>query len=564
MAPPVRHSPFELSFSAATRAEHWAALGSRRFDLLVIGGGITGTAVAYEAAGRGLDVALVEAGDFAEGTSSRSSRLIHGGLRYLETFDFRLVFEALGERRHLLRLAPHLVHPLPFLFPVYRGAEVGPLKLRAGMWLYDALSLFHTIHRHRMLGRRAALGREPALAAEGLRGAALYYDAQVDDARLTLAVARAAHLGGAVTTPRAEVVELLREDGALAGARVRDARSGAESEVRARLVVNATGPWSDALRRLADPAAPPRLRPSKGVHVQIARERLGNHGAIIFRSALDDRVMFILPWGDFTYVGTTDTDFDRSPGEASADAEDVDYLLRSANALFPEARLAAADVLSTWAGVRPLLAPPDSGEGVGQTSREHEVWRDPSGLLCIAGGKLTTFRVMAEDTVDEAARILAEEHQVEAGRFFSDELPLPGAPAGPWPDFRTRFLAAAAAQGLPDAAAEHLLASHGADAEGLLRTLAEEPRLAEPILPPLPYLWVEVHHAVRGEMALTLEDVLRRRLHLFNDAPDGGAGVAEAVAREMAPLPGLEWTAEQVDAEVQAYRAAVARTRRLD
>jgi glycerol-3-phosphate dehydrogenase len=253
-------------FGAAARAEHLRALSAERWDVLVVGGGITGAATARDAAGRGLRVALVEAGDLARGTSSRSSRLIHGGIRYLETFELGLVFEASSERRRLLsELAPHLVHPLPFLFPVYRGDPVGIHKLRAGMWLYDALALFRNIARHRMLGPRAVAEAEPGLRADGLRGAALYHDAAVDDARLTVANARGAHEAGAAVVPYAPVVGLLQEGGAVHGARVRDALNpaGAEVEVRARTVLNATGPWCDEVRRLADPSVAPRLRPRR-------------------------------------------------------------------------------------------------------------------------------------------------------------------------------------------------------------------------------------------------------------------------------------------------------------
>ncbi|MBD0319958.1 MAG: glycerol-3-phosphate dehydrogenase/oxidase, partial [Gemmatimonadetes bacterium] len=370
-------------FSAAARAAHWKSLGGETWDLLVIGGGITGAGVARDAAGRGLRVAMVDAGDIAHGTSSRSSRLIHGGLRYLETLDFRLVFEASAERRRLLALAPHLVHPLPFLFPVFRKGPVGRRKLQAGMWLYDGLSLFRNIARHRMLSRKAVAEAEPALRTEDVVGAALYYDASVDDARLALANARGAHEAGAAVVPHAEVVGFLRDGARVSGARVRDGIGGGVATVRARVVLNATGPWSDAVRCLADPRAKPRLRTTKGVHIMVPRERLANRNAITFRSPIDGRVMFVLPWGDFSYVGTTDTDFRGSPSDVRADAEDVRYLLESANSIFPAAQLTDADVVSTWAGLRPLLAPleTDGGRSESATSREHEIWQDRGGLL---------------------------------------------------------------------------------------------------------------------------------------------------------------------------------------
>jgi len=365
-------------FSASARADHWDALRREEFDLLVVGGGITGAAAARDAAGRGLDVALVEAGDFATGTSSRSSRLVHGGLRYLETYDFALVFEASAERRRLLELAPHVVHPLPFLFPVYRGGPTPWLMLQAGMWLYDALSLFRNIHRHRTLSTGDVAREEPKLRRDGLSGAAKYYDAAVDDARLTLANARGAHEAGAAVVSHAEVVAFLNDGKGVRGARVRDRITGDEVEVRARVTLNATGPWSDTVRRLADPAAKPRLRPTKGVHILVDRERIGNRNAITFQSPIDGRVMFVLPWGDFTYVGTTDTDYAGDPADVRADAADVEYLVTSANSVFPSAKLTAADVVSTWAGIRPLLAPRAAGAKESATSREHEIWCDRS------------------------------------------------------------------------------------------------------------------------------------------------------------------------------------------
>jgi glycerol-3-phosphate dehydrogenase len=548
-------------FSAAARADHWDALGRAEWDLLVVGGGITGAAAARDAAGRGLDVALVEAGDFASGTSSRSSRLVHGGLRYLETYDFALVFEASAERRRLLELAPHLVHPLPFVFPVYRGGPTPWMMLQAGMWLYDALSLFRNIHRHRVLSAADVAREEPGLRRDGLAGAALYYDAAVDDARLTLANARGAHESGAAVVPHAGVVGFLDDGKGVRGARVRDRLTGEETEVRARVVLNATGPWSDAVRRLADPAARPRLRPTKGVHVLFERERIGNRHAVTFQSPVDGRVMFVLPWGDFTYVGTTDTDFAGSPAEVRADANDVEYLVKSANSVFPAAKLTAADVVSTWAGVRPLLAPRRTGANESATSREHEIWWDRSGLLCIGGGKLTTYRVMAEQVVDRAARRLRETFKVESGISPTGHLPLPGAPREPWTEFAARILADAEALEIDADAAKHLARAYGEDAETLLDAVRGDRALGERIVPRFPYLWAEIPHAVRHEMALSLDDLLIRRLHLFYEARDGGLSMAQAVAERMAREPGIGWDAAEVARQVERYRAAVAATR---
>lgn len=549
-------------FSAVAREGHWNALGSETWDVLVIGGGATGAGVARDAAGRGFRTALVEAGDFARGTSSRSSRLIHGGLRYLETMELGLVFEASAERRRLLALAPHLVQPLPFLFPVFHGG-VGLRKLQAGMWLYDLLALFRNIRRHRMLSRDAVVATEPGLRRDGLRGGAIYYDAAVDDARLTLATARAAHEAGAATVSHAAVVALPMERGTVRGARVRDALTGRMQPVAARVVVNAAGPWSDTVRQLADPGAAPRLRPTKGVHLMLARDRLRARHAIIFHSSVDDRVMFVLPWGERVYVGTTDTDFRGAPDEAEADATDVAYLLDSANALFPEARLSSADVLSTWAGVRPLLAPLSARDAppAGATSREHRVWRDPSGLLNVAGGKLTTFRVMAAEVTDAAAALLHRGGNGAAPRSRTARQPLPGTPSGDWREFRDALLGRAAEAGVAGDIARHLADAYGAEADAVLERVRDDPALGERIVAEHPYVWAEVDHAVEREMALTLADVMERRLHLFTEARDGGMQAARRVAERMARLPGLGWDAARVEAETAGYRAAVDRNR---
>ncbi|HEX4628036.1 MAG TPA: glycerol-3-phosphate dehydrogenase/oxidase, partial [Gemmatimonadales bacterium] len=395
-------------------------------DLLVIGGGITGAGIARDAALRGFRTALVDQGDFAGGTSSVSSRLVHGGIRYLEQGDFRLVFEASRERRILLRIAPHLVHPLPFVFPVYRGARVPAWKLRAGMWLYDILAAFRNVKMHRWLNAKATRRLEPGLREKELQGAALYYDAQTDDARLAIATMRSAARAGALVANYAEVTALLKPDGRTSGAFLRDGLTGQPHTVRALVVVNASGPWVDRVRRLDEPAAQPLLRLTKGAHIVVARQRVGHTRAVTLMSPLDGRVMFVIPWGDLSYIGTTDTDEDASPEEVRATARDVIYLLRSANAFFPQARLSPRDVIATWAGLRPLLRP-TRAVAPSQASREHRVVESPSGLVTIAGGKLTTHRVMARDVVDRVAyRLRALDGRPRAPRAPTDRMPLPG------------------------------------------------------------------------------------------------------------------------------------------
>lgn len=391
--------------AATWRATARERLAKRRFDLLVVGGGISGAGIARDAALRGLAVALVDRDDFASGTSSRTSRLVHGGVRYLEHGYLHLVFEASRERRLLLDLAPLLVHPLKFTWPVYRGARIPRWKLGAGLWLYDLLALFRNVARHRRLSRDEVLAAEPRLAHDGLVGGAAYFDAQTQDARLTLAVVVDAVAAGAVALNHAAAVSLLSEGDRAAGARIRDELTGETFDVHASLVVNATGPWTDTLRRLEDPSARPAVLGTKGVHLTVPAGRVGNAGALILLSPVDGREMFVLPNGAHTLIGTTDTPTREHPEQVRASRGEVKYLLDSVNAFFPAARLEADDVVCAWAGIRPLVASWGGGDPA-KASREHELATGPRGMITVTGGKLTTYRSMAEEAVDVVQRRL--------------------------------------------------------------------------------------------------------------------------------------------------------------
>ena len=525
-------------------------------DVLVIGGGITGAGIARDAALRGFRTAVVDKGDFANGTSSHSSRLIHGGLRYLEQYEFHLVREASRERRVLLNVAPHLVHPLAFVLPSYRGARVPAWRLRAGLWLYDLLAGFRNVRLHRWLGRKGTLRLEPGLRDTDLQGAALYFDAQTDDARLTLATMRAAAQAGALVASHADVTALLKPDGRIRGAAVRDVLSGQEYGVRALVVVNATGPWADQLRRLEAPDAEPLLRLTKGAHVAVPRQRVGHVRAMTLTSPLDGRVMFVLPWGDLSYIGTTDTDEDTSPDDVRATGEDAIYLLRSANWFFPTARLSPRDVVATWAGLRPLLRAGALDVAPSATSREHRVVEGPGGLLTIAGGKLTTYRLMARDVVDRvAARLHALDGRPRAPRAPTDRLPLPG---GETADLEG-LVKAATQRGARESTARYLVGAYGSEAAAVLNLVERDRALGQPIVAGRPEVWAEVTHAVEREMALRLSDVLIRRLHLFYATRDQGVSAAGAVADRMAAARG--WDATRRDAELSDYRTQVARSR---
>ena len=502
---------------------------------------------------RGIRTALLDKGDFGSGTSGRSSRLIHGGLRYLELGDWRLVFEASRERRTLLRIAPHLVWPRAFLFPVHVGGRVPCWKLAAGLWLYDLLALFRNVRPHRMLSKRQLLHAEPALRDRGLRGGARYFDAQCDDARLTLANVRAAHRHGAVVANYLDVEHLDIIDGRVRGARVVDRLSGTRCTVRAVAVVNATGPWSDDVRR--GDGGPPALRCTKGAHVAVLRSRLGNHEAITSTSPIDGRVMFIVPWGALTYIGTTDTDTSEAPDEIRASADDVVYLLRSANALYPAARLQPADVVSTWAGLRPLLRA-DADATPSAVSREHRIIEGPSGLISIVGGKLTTYRVMAQQVVDRVAQRLEElDGQRRPSRAPTDTEPLPGGEVVD-PSVIVEEVVQA---GTAPAIADHLVRAYGSETHAVLRLAQEQPQLAQPIVAGHPALRAELVHGIRREMAMTLADLLIRRTHVFYEAV--GQGVAEAPAVAEIAATELGWDAARQASELAAYFREVERSR---
>jgi glycerol-3-phosphate dehydrogenase len=529
----------------APRSERFAALQARVFDVLVIGGGITGCAIARGAALRGLAVALVEKGDFASGTSSRSSRLIHGGVRYLEHGHLHLVFESSAERRRLLRLAPHLVRPLQFTWPVYEGARIPQWRLGAGLMLYDVLALFRNVGRHQRLSHDAVLKREPLLRPDGLLGGARYFDAATDDARLTLANALGAAEAGAVVVNHAAVTGLLAERGMITGATVQDATNQAIATVRATVVINATGPWSDDLRQLdasrLQDAPSPALRGSKGAHIAVPRARLGNNDALTLLSPTDGRVLFVLPAQHHAIVGTTDTYTTSSPDDARATNEDVRYLLDAANTFFPTAKLGGDDVVSAWAGIRPLL--PIAAETPGGVSREHAIMTSASGLVSITGGKLTTYRVMARDVV----RIVLDRLRRRAGPDRTETLPLPG---GDFLSLDDVISDANLATGDP-VLARHLAISHGARWAEVWHEISRDADTSRLVAPDLPYTLGELRYSAAKEMAQTLGDLLIRRTHVAFETRDHGASAAERVAGGLAPLFG--WSAADQRRAIEDY-----------
>ncbi len=551
-----------------TREAMWQQLEkAAEVDVLVIGGGIVGAGVARDASRRGLSVMVVEMNDLASGTSSRSSKLVHGGLRYLEQYEIGLVFESVSERRILMDLAPHLVNPLGFVFPVYAGSRHNLLMIRAGMWLYDGLSLFRSPKRHRQLSAKDVETEEPALETKGLKGAPLYYDCSTDDARLTLENAIDACKHGAIVATYAKVESLQKgAGGRVRSATVRDLIGGRTKEVRARAIVNATGPWTDATIALAggaDAKASPMLRPTKGVHIVVDHARLPVTNAVVCYHPDDGRVLFAIPWGDRTYVGTTDTDYEGDPADVAATREDVRYLLRATTAYFPKQNVSEADVISTWAGLRPLIA--EAGVKESQVSREHSITVGNDGLVTIAGGKLTTYRRMSAEIVDTVVRELemSRELKKELTPSRTDKDPLPGGEGWPEDDDHAKVAARvreASKNAFDDETSLALAGHYGMRALVLAERAAADASAAARIVASRPERFVQVDYAIDEEMATTLVDVFLRRTQLFLRDHDQALGAAAAVADRMAAR--LGWDDARKASEISAYELEVARSRR--
>lgn len=534
--------PPDASFVRATMLDRLAA---ETFDVLVVGGGITGAGVALDAATRGLRTALVEADDFASGTSSKSSKLVHGGLRYLQQGDVRLVYEALHERQRLRHNAPHLVKLLPFMIPILTKDGVIPRRvaraLGSAMWMYDVTGGFRIGRLHKRLKADVAFGHLPTMPRERLAGGYLYYDATTDDARLVLTIARTAAVHGAAVANRCRVVAFTKDGaGQVDGATV--AADDRRFDIRAHVVVNAAGVWADEVRALEDGVDPDSIRPAKGIHLTVPWEKVRNDIAVVIPVRGDKRSLFVVPWGPrpdgtfrHTYIGTTDTDYDGPLDDPACTADDIAYVLDALNAAVTT-NVTPEDVTGVWAGLRPLVKSATSGR-TADLSRRHRVTTGPAGVVGIAGGKLTTYREMAEDTVDEVLDRLGRK-----AKCRTKKLRLLGADG-------YRDLAA----GTPEA---HLAERFGASSNDVEDLVSADPTLGQPLVPGLPYLRAEAVYAMRHEMANTLDDVLTRRTraHLF-DRPAtmaAASSVTELMAAE------LGWDADESARQLAHYRWLVA------
>jgi glycerol-3-phosphate dehydrogenase len=545
------------AFSIRTRAADLAEATVGELDVLVVGMGATGAGVALDAASRGLRVAVVDKGDLASGTSSKSSKLVHGGLRYLENYEFGLVREGVQERQLLMRLAPHLVRPMDFLYPVWPDTAKRRL-LGLGLTTYDVFAFAALgvrsgdIRRHERISAEEAIALAPALADSELAYSYRYGDCATDDARLVLAVVQAARRFGALTVPYAEVTGLLQSGGRVTGAVVSDRLSGGTVEVRAHHVVNATGVWVDRLQGYEEPGRPAVVQPSKGVHVVVPRARLPlNDASILLPSKQGDgRSMFAIPWGRQTILGTTDTPYAGSVEELSLTASDLDYVLAAGNAVF-RGSLSADDVLGAWAGVRPLIREPGT-TSMSDISRRHTLVEGSGGLLTITGGKLTTYRRMARDVVD---RIV--ERDGRRARCRTDEISLTGTRS--YAEVLAETVSAAAGLGLDAEVAATLVRQSGEAAADILSLVAADHELGRTLSPSAPHIAAEIVQAARREGAVTLEDVFSRRFRLSLRARDAGLPAAPAAARLLAAETGQDeaWAARQV----RDYAAAVRRER---
>ena len=524
----------------ADRARELAALADRPLDVLVVGGGIVGTGAALDAATRGLRVGLVERDDIAVGTSSRSSRLIHGGLRYLEQYRFGLVREALTERSRILYLAPHLVTIEPLLFPLFGMPLVTRVFYQTGMTLYDVLGARKDGGWHRHLSVPEVLTHAPAMRRERLRGGLMFHDGVEDDARYTLAVARSAREDGATVVTRASAESLIEDGGKVVGARVRDRLTGAELDVRARVVVDATGVWG------ADPASPlsggsTRLLPSRGAHLVVPRDRIPSDVGLTIR--VPGKVVFLVPWPHYWLVGTTDAPYAGPIERPTAGSDEVDELLAAVNHVL-DVDLARSDVVGTYAGLRPLIAP--SGGSTVSASREHRVTVEATGLVRVSGGKYTTYRVMAEQTIDAALSVLGD--RVTAGPTGTVTRRLVGA-ADP-ADLDRIAVAIAAESGLEPAVAARLVARHGTEAADVV-ALGRELGLLGRLVDGEDHLAVEVVWAARHELALSIDDVLARRMRIVHELPDRAAAIAPRVATILGAE--LGWDEARQAREVAAF-----------
>jgi glycerol-3-phosphate dehydrogenase len=528
-------------YSFRTRKENQKKMGQELFDLIIIGGGINGAGIARDAALRGMRVALVEANDFASGTSSRSSKLIHGGIRYLENYDFKLVFEALNERTKLFEIAPHLVHQLRFMIPLYDSSRVGMFKMGLGMWAYDALALFQAPEFHERLNSTQSMNRMPVLNKHGLKGSYVYSDAYMDDDRLVHETLRSANEAGAVCANYMKASKIKwDEKGNFQSLLVEDQLAEEKIWIKGHHLISSVGPWTDELGKDLFAKWEKVLRPTKGIHLTLTKDRLGLSSAVVMAAEKSDRIVFGIPRHEMVIIGTTDTDFKDSPSEVSADSSDVEYLLSIVNSYFPGAKIQKEDIVSSYAGVRPLVRDDSSSEG--KTSREHSIWSDSRGITFVAGGKYTTYRLMSQQVVEEALHFFDLSDRVR----FDKTLTYQSLNENIEPErYRQMFFqveSLALYFNRPQEDVKLLVERYGAEAIGILEKGQG-----------LKSIWeVEALHAIHSTMCLHLTDFMTRRVPLFLAKKDHGEKNLEAIASVFEHE--LGWDSNQAKEEILKYR----------
>ena len=539
------------SLNIAARGSAITALGESEFDILVIGGGINGVGIALDAASRGLSVALVESGDFASGTSSKSSKLIHGGLRYLEQYDFRLVREALYERELMVTtLSPHLVKPVSFLYPLHEKL-IERTYVGAGMALYDALRGFkRALPWHKHLTQKKVSEIAPSLRLDVITGGFQYFDAQVDDARHTMSIARTAAKYGAVITTRTRCEEVIKNGKRVVGAKIRDLISDEVIEVRAKATIMASGVWSDQLHEKFGLKAGYSVRMSKGSHILVPKSAINSQSGVIIKTDLS--VLFIIPWGEQWIVGTTDTDYQESKEEPLASSDDVSYIINQANRVL-EPKLRRDQVIGVFAGLRPLVST-DPDSPTTKLSREHVVDSPTPGFVSIAGGKYTTYRVMAEDAVDEAVNHLRR----IVPDSTTENLAIIGAEG--YSVLINKIPKLAKEYGLAEDTIRHLLDRYGSLFEEVLAQAKDDSTLLEPLIEGLPYIKAEALYAITHEAALSIDDLLSRRTRIAFEASDSGLSITSYLGELLGKYAGLE--KKEIAKSINEYEQIILRQRK--
>lgn len=529
--------PFNFSSRELIREN----LQSTEFDLIIIGGGINGAGVARDAAYRGMKVALVEARDFASGTSSKSSKMIHGGIRYLENMEFKLVFEALNERTKLFEMAPHLVHPLRFMIPLFTESRVGMNKMGLGMWLYDALSLFQAPQMHERLNAKETAKRMPDLKNNGLVGSFIYSDAYMDDDRLVIETLRSANESGAQILNYTHALHPMHNDqGQVAGLKARDALTGEEYLIRGRHIVSCVGAWTDEVAPQLVQDWKKKLRPTKGVHITLPKDRLPLTSAVVMGAEKGNRIVFGIPRHEMIIIGTTDTDYKESPTAVTATVEDIKYLLQITEQYFPGANLKVEDIIASYAGVRPLVEDGSSTEG--KTSREHSIMQDDSGVTFVAGGKYTTYRLICEQTVDMVLKCFAHEDQIRFRKLEPTDKPL-NRFSGYDANLQAKALVDSWAKQFkrPLREIDLLTDRHSLEAEQILNNYPTE----------YTYWQLEAAHAIDHTMCFNLVDFFTRRTPLFLADKNHGLEFLDEIAQVFAEK--LAWSVDETSAQKDGY-----------